>query len=93
MKFLLIAIALFLPTLSYGNYERMRESLEPVSDCQWVVGAIVHEAVYINLYCPEHTIDGWLVRVQKSLYIDLVGKTRKRTNERFELLWSNQNND
>ena len=83
----------FTATSVHANYDRLRESLEPVSNCQWVVGAIVHEAVYINLWCPEHDENGWMVNVQKSIYIDLIAKTWRRDLWRFELLGSNNTNN
>ncbi len=87
MKTLLTLLALLLSFgVTYADYDRLRESLEPVSNCQWVTGSIVHEAVYINLWCPEHDENGWMVNVKKSIYIDLIAKTRKRTNGWFELL-------
>lgn len=93
MKTLLTLFASLLAFGStYASYNWLEESLAPVADCQWVVGAIVHEAVYVNLYCPEHDENGELVRVAKSIYIDLIAKTWRRDNGRFELLSSDQQN-
>lgn len=88
---LLISLVAFTAT-THANYDWLTESLEPVSDCQWVTGAIVHEAVIVNVLCPEHDENGELVWTEKSIYIDLIAKTWRRDNWWFELLSSNQQN-
>lgn len=76
---LFISLVAFTAT-THANYDWLTESLAPVADCQGVVGTIVHEAVYINVLCPEHDDNGELVWVEKSIYIDLVAKTWRRDN-------------
>lgn len=76
----------FVQSVNASNYGWLQDSLEPVSNCQWVHGAIAETTVYINLYCPEHNEYGGLVRVKKSLFIDLVTKWWARYGWRFELL-------
>lgn len=87
MKTLLTLIALLLSFgVTYADYDRLRESLQPVADCQATEGAIGVGNVRINMLCPTHDENWLLIRVEKKVFINLYLKTWTRENWRFTLL-------